>query len=34
VTDLIYIGIIIAFFLSALAYIAGCDSLKKGAKEK
>jgi hypothetical protein len=32
--DLIYIGIIIGFFLLALAYIAGCDSLSKGAKEE
>ncbi len=32
--DLIYIGIIIAFFLLALAYVAGCDSLKKGVNEE
>ena len=29
--DLIYVGIIVVFFVVALAYIAGCDRLKKGA---
>lgn len=34
VWDLAFVGIIIGFFLLALAYIAGCESLRKGAKEK
>jgi hypothetical protein len=29
-TDLIYIGVIIAFFLLALGYVALCDALRKG----
>jgi hypothetical protein len=32
--DLIFITIIAAFFLLALAYIAGCDRLRKGAKSE
>lgn len=31
--DIIYIAVIIAFFLLALAYIAGCDALSKRGKE-
>lgn len=32
--DLIYLGLIVVFFLIALAYIAGCDRLKrKGGEE-
>ncbi len=30
--DLLFLAIIIAFFLLALAYIAGCDKLRKGEK--
>lgn len=33
-SDLIFIGIIIGFFLLALAYIAGCENLRKGAKSE
>lgn len=29
--DLIYIGIIIAFFLVALGYIAACEALNNGS---
>ena len=32
-TDLIFIGAIIAFFLIAIGYMAACDSLRKGAKK-
>jgi hypothetical protein len=32
--DLIFIGIIVVFFVLAVAYIAACDSLRKGAKEE
>jgi hypothetical protein len=32
--DLIFIATIVAFFLLALAYIAGCDALRKGAKSE
>lgn len=32
--DLLFMALIIGFFLLALAYIAGCDSLRKGAKEE
>lgn len=32
--DLLYLALIIGFFLLALAYIAACDALKKGAEEK
>lgn len=28
--DVIYIVLIVAFFLIAILYIEGCDSLKKG----
>ncbi len=31
--DLIYIGVIVAFFLLALAYVAGCDALRKGGEK-
>lgn len=31
--DLAFVGLIVGFFLLALAYVAGCDSLRKGAKE-
>ena len=31
-SDVIYIAAIIAFFVLALAYIAACDRLRKGAK--
>ena len=31
--DLIFIAVIVAFFLLALAYLAGCESLRKGAKQ-
>lgn len=30
--DLIYSGIIVVFFLVALAYVAGCEALGKGGK--
>lgn len=30
--DLLFLAIIIAFFLLTLAYIAGCDKLRKGEK--
>jgi hypothetical protein len=33
-TDLIFLGTIVAFFLFALAYIKACDALRKGAKEE
>lgn len=33
-TDLIYIGIIVVFFLLALAYLAGCEALGKGAEKE
>lgn len=32
--DLIFIAMIVAFFLLAIAYIAGCDRLRKGAKSE
>jgi hypothetical protein len=32
--DLIFIGAIIGFFLLALAYLVGCESLRKGAKNE
>jgi hypothetical protein len=32
--DAIYISAIIGFFLLALAYMAGCDNLRKGEKSK
>jgi hypothetical protein len=31
-SDLIYIGVIIAFFLLALGYVAVCDALGEGGK--
>ena len=31
--DIVFLGIIVGFFLLAIAYIAGCESLRKGAKE-
>lgn len=31
--DLIYIGIIVAFFLIAIAYVAACDALRKGGRK-
>lgn len=32
--DLLFLAIIVAFFLLALAYIAACDKLRKGAKSE
>lgn len=32
--DLIYLAIIVIFFVVALAYIAGCDMLRKGEKSE
>ena len=32
--DLIFIAAIIGFFLLALAYLKGCESLQKGETEK
>jgi hypothetical protein len=32
--DLIYLGVIIVFFLLALAYVAACDALAKGGREE
>ncbi len=32
--DLLFIGAIIGFFLLALAYLAGCENLRKGAKNE
>lgn len=32
--DLIYIAAIVGFFILALGYLRGCESLKKGADEK
>lgn len=32
--DLIYLGIVIAFFGVSLGYIAFCRSLQKGAKDE
>jgi len=34
VLDVIYVGLIIGFFLLALAYVAGCFKLKKGVNEQ
>jgi succinate-acetate transporter protein len=31
--DVIFLGIIVGFFLLAIAYVAGCESLRKGAKQ-
>lgn len=32
--DLAFVGIIVGFFLLAIAYLAGCESLRKGEKSK
>jgi hypothetical protein len=32
--DLLFIGVMIGFFLLALAYVSGCEALKKGAKDE
>jgi predicted small secreted protein len=32
--DAIFIGVIIAFFLLALAYLAACNSLREGATKE
>ncbi len=32
--DMVFVGVIILFFLLAIAYLAGCDSLRKGAKSE
>jgi hypothetical protein len=32
--DLIFIAAMIGFFMLALGYIAGCESLRKGAKSE
>jgi hypothetical protein len=32
--DLAFLGIIIGLFLLALAYVAGCESLRKGEKSE
>jgi len=32
--DLTFLGIITGFFLLATAYLAGCESLRKGEKSK
>jgi len=32
--DLVYVGTIVVFFIVAVAYIVGCERLKKGAKEE
>jgi hypothetical protein len=32
--DLIFIAVTIIFFLLALGYLTGCESLKKGAHKK
>lgn len=32
--DLLYLAIIAAFFLLAVAYIAACDRLRKGEKSE
>jgi hypothetical protein len=34
VLDLVFVGLTVGFFLIALAYLAGCESLRKGAKEE
>jgi hypothetical protein len=31
--DMVFVGIIVGFVLLAIAYVAGCESLRKGAKE-
>ena len=32
--DIIFIGAMVAFFSIALAYLSGCDSLRKGANDQ
>lgn len=32
--DLLFLGVIVAFFLLALVYIAACDGLRKGDKSE
>jgi len=32
--DVIFIAVIIGFFLIALAYVAGCERLRKGARNE
>jgi hypothetical protein len=32
--DLLYIGLMVVFFTIAVAYLIGCDRLRKGAKEE
>jgi hypothetical protein len=32
-TDTIFIGVIVAFFLLANGYVVACERLKKGAKQ-
>jgi hypothetical protein len=32
--DLVFLGVIVGFFFIALAYLAGCESLQKGASEE
>lgn len=32
-TDLIFIGVILGFFIIAIGYMAACESLRKGAKK-
>ncbi len=32
-TDLIFIGGVVGFFLIAIGYVAACESLRKGAKK-
>ena len=31
--DLVYIGVIVAFFILALVYLAACDAMKKGEEK-
>lgn len=31
--DLIYIGLMVAFFILAVIYIAACDAMKKGEEK-
>jgi succinate-acetate transporter protein len=32
--DMVFIGIVVGFFLLAIAYMAGCESLRKGDKSE
>lgn len=32
--DVIYLAVIVAFFVLAMVYIAACDALQKGDREK